>query len=40
MIDELLCTTFREVERWTIRALIVTLVGILVILLAGNFLGQ
>jgi len=40
LIDEFLCTTCRDIERWTSRVLIVTLFGILVILLAGNFLGQ
>ncbi len=34
------CTTCRDVERWTSRVLIVTLVGILIIGHAGNFLGQ
>ncbi len=40
LIDRFLCTTCRDVERWTSRVLIVTLVGILIIGHAGNFLGQ
>ena len=40
LIDGFLCTTCRDLVRWTSPVLIITLFGILVILLAGNFLGQ